>query len=172
MATSSPKNRALCCECGSMRLVARRYRGRQPANARPLPKDLRWCRWLRCMHCKRTTIHAVLQDTVGSGKQCVMEMANLRVDASRSGVRRLVAGLEADGVRIEWTSSHLGAFPDGTPSTLAVELSAGEGSSELVVAVWTEASPVQQLRALEYAVQVIDNPMRRHQLRDSGIIVR
>ncbi len=137
-----------------------------------MPREIRWCVWLRCATCRRVTTHAVLQHAVDSAGQCVMERANSEVDDARRRVRRLVAGLEADGVQVEWTSSSPGEFRDGAPSTLAIELRTADVPSKLVVIAWIEASPVQQLKALEFAVQLIDDPIRHYELRSPGIIVR
>jgi len=170
MATSSPtadvnirklgRNRALCCECGSVRSVARQYNGKKPEGAEEINRiDKPWCNWLKCSHCARITLHAEIQDFNKSqgyldGGRCIMEDKNREVDAANRSLRRLLTALRAEGVEVEWCSKSRLVNEE---APVAVELRRNGPSAHYVLTLCDGAGRVALFRTVQRAVYAMDN---------------
>lgn len=138
-------NRALCCECGTVRIysknaglrhsVTRACSDAEIAHHRPLRPHLwegkvAWERWLadfKCATCRRVTRHALLRDCQPAYRDweetdprvprpLVAKDSMLDRDATEALLRE-IRRLEGFGVRFEWRN----CGPDNQPSTIEVE---------------------------------------------------
>lgn len=139
-------NRALCCECGTVRTFAKKAGLRNPvtrpvsdaeiAHHRPLRPHLweravAWERWLadfKCATCKKVTRHALLRDCSPEYRDweetdprtsrplIAPRIADVDHDAAEA-LQAEIRRLEGFGVRFEWRHCK----PDVEPTTLEVE---------------------------------------------------
>jgi hypothetical protein len=150
-------NRALCCECGELRTVARSFRGRPPADAAIRRAVGPWCSWLRCAHCGSTTLHAVIADVLAdkwTGDGCDRERHDRIVDRDRRRITRRLDALAAEGVTILRASSAEHMNLDNSLVEV-IEYADGRG---FVLRVCTSATPSRVLQAVELSEDLLDSP--------------
>lgn len=155
-----PRNRALCCDCGQLRTVAQFYRGRTPGHIRPREVgDHPWCAWLRCGHCRRVTLHAVIADSLAQRwrtEGCDRERHDRLTDRCRRRIERRLAALVAEGVTVVRAMSTDDMQVEDAPVEV-VEYADARG---LQIRICATATPVQLLRVVEAAEDVIDDPTK------------
>jgi len=153
-----PRNRALCCECGQVRAVAQSYRGKKPEEIQAPDADVApWCTWLRCAHCDAVRLHAVIADTIAQQwrvEGCDRERHNRLTDRCRRRIERRLKALVAEGV----TVVEITASGDMQIDDALVEVVEYEDTRGVQLRICATATPVQLLRGLEDAEDVIDEP--------------
>jgi hypothetical protein len=151
-----PRNRALCCECGQVRAVAQSYRGKKPKAVRaPVPGAAPWCTWLRCAHCDAVRLQAVIADTLAQQWRvdgCDRERHNRLTDRCRRRIERRLTALVAEGVTVVEVTTP----GDMQIDDALVEVVEYDDARSLQIRICATATPVQLLRGLEDAEDVID----------------
>lgn len=148
------RDRALCCQCGEVRTVSHSFRGRSPDGARDVDLEA-WCRWLRCAHCGKSTVHAVVADVLADewGREgCDREQRDRRADRDRRRAERRLRAIAADGVLVVRTHSA------GAMSVInsIVELVEYPQRDAFVMRVRVTAEPRPLLLALDSAEELLD----------------
>ena len=153
-----PRRTAICCACGAVRTVAITAAPRRPpADSPDLPESW-WLTWLRCSGpCKAITPHALINDAgPESAPRDGREEDNRRTDTARRVLWRRLAGLEAEGVEIEWATADVLEQPEQFPAELECRRSGPP--SKFAVLLLTGAGPADLLAAVEEAERLLDNP--------------
>ena len=152
-----PRRTAICCACGAVRTTAITAAPRRPAHAPDLPEAW-WLTWLRCSGpCKAITPHALVNDAgPESSPRDGREEDNRRTDTARRVLWRRLAGLEAEGVEIEWATADVLEQPEQFPAELECRRSGIP--SKFAVLLLTGADPADLLAAVEEAERLLDNP--------------
>ena len=152
------RDRALCCEWGELRTVAHSYR-RQPSVGADLRRPAGpWCTWLKCSHCAKVTIHALIVDTLAARWRrdgCDRERHDRAADRDRRRIRRRLAALTSDGVTVVHSTAG-GMSLEGA----IVEINEYVDARGFVVRVSSSAAPEQALGALNDAEDLLDEPTR------------
>lgn len=152
-----PRNRALCCECGQLRTLAQSYRGRKPEQVPAAAIDVAaWCTWLRCAHCDAVTLHAVIADALAEQwrvEGCDRERDNRRTDRCRRRIERRLTALAAEGVTVVEVPTSCDMQIDDA----VVEVVEYADSRGVQLRICAAAAPIQLLRGLEDAEDVIDD---------------
>jgi len=155
-----PRNRALCCECGEVRTVARSYSGRKPRGFPTPPAGTQpWCTWLRCSHCGAVTLHAVIGDHLSqqwSDDGCDREQHNHRTDRNRRRIERRIAALTSEGIAVIRFTAPEDMQLDHVP----VEVVQYDDHRGTQLHICASATPSQLLRGIEAAEDVIDEPTK------------
>ncbi len=163
-----PRNRALCCDCGEVRTVAQFYRGKTPAHARTRQGGVHpWCAWLRCAHCRTVTLHAVIADCPPQqwgSEGCDRERHNRVTNRLRRRIERRLIALAAEGVTVVRTASTDDMQVDGAPVEV-LEYDDGRG---IQIRICSTATPVQLFHGLEEAEDLIDEPTRLGEWRNTA----
>lgn len=97
------RERALCCECGTLRTIATTYYGRQPTE----PIMGRSLKWVRCATCKVVTTHAVIEDASTRWRPdgttaCAGERDNLEQTKAQREFPRLLERCGELHIELEW----------------------------------------------------------------------
>lgn len=104
-------NRALCCTCGTLRLVSNKYRPRGRVNEDGPPE--RMTMPLKCATCGTTTKHAFLRDCAEEKYRDTAERGDHKVSlltseaAQRAKLLEYVDSLRQFGVLVEWVAAEV-----------------------------------------------------------------
>jgi len=147
----------MCCVCGAVRTVAVTATPRRPPGAPDLPESW-WLTWLRCSGpCKAITAHALINDSgPESSPRDGREEDNRRTDTARRVLRRRLAGLQAEGVEIEWVATDALQQPAEFPAE--VECWGSGLPSMFRLILLSSADPADLLAAIEEAERLLDDP--------------
>lgn len=116
-----------------------------------------WCRWLKCLNCGATTVHALIPDPPPESWRrdgCDRERGNRFADQCRRRVQRRLSELATEGVAIIRATSADQMNVDGA----VVEVIEFDNPRRLLVRVRVSADPDRVLRALERAEDLLDAP--------------
>lgn len=162
------RNRALCCDCGEVRTVAQSYRGKKPG-ARTREADAPpSCAWLRCAHCRAVTLHAVIADCRSQqwgSEGCGREGHNRVTDRLRRRIERRLIALAADGVTVVRTTSTDDMYVEDAP----VEVLQYDDGRGIQIRICSTATPEQLLHGLEAAEDLVDEPTRLGDWKNTAV---
>jgi hypothetical protein len=136
--------------------VAHSYRGRPPDDATDAAAG-RWCAWLKCGHCGRTTLHAVIVDALADAwlrDGCDRDRHDRIADRHRRRIDRRLNALAAEGVTIVRAPSAEHMSLQGS----LVEVIEYVDVCRFRIRVCTAAAPDRLLRAVELAEDILDSP--------------
>lgn len=139
--------------------MAQSYRVRPPEGAAAGEVAGPWCTWLRCAHCRVSTVHAVIVDALADtwGRDgCDRERHDRTADRHRRRIRRRLDALSAEGVTIVKALS----VDDMNLDDALVEVIEYADARAFVIRVCTTAAPSRLLEALELAEDLLDAPAR------------
>jgi hypothetical protein len=152
-----PRRTAICCACGALRTIAVNASPRRPAGAPDMPESW-WLTWLRCSGpCKAITPHALINDAgPESSPRDGREEDNRRTDTARRVLQRRLAGLNAEGVEIEWVTAEDLEQPAEFPAE--VKCRRFGPTSRFTIVLLSDADPADLLAAVEEAERLLDKP--------------